>query len=225
MTRFIPLIVALAAFVVLALTGSVQAQTAESPVPDRRMVVTQDQDFTGTDLRQMFDTTFDACRSACVAEPACVAFTFNSRAGSCFPKSAVTGATPYAGARSARIEPVSAATKTLARTRAADIEFVGKGTLREALDLARDIGSIHPAGQYGVSEMQEIVRTRRAEGDTLNAMRWTGGIVAASDQPGLYHFKDLGPHLNQDAVLAAQMKEAAEAYLAELRADAVIRRP
>ena len=34
--------------------------------------------------------------------------------------------------------------------------------------------------------------------------------VAASDQPGLYHFKDLGPHLNQDAALAAQMKEAAE---------------
>ena len=34
--------------------------------------------------------------------------------------------------------------------------------------------------------------------------------VAASDQPGLYHFKDLAPHLNQDAVLAAQMKEAAE---------------
>ena len=34
--------------------------------------------------------------------------------------------------------------------------------------------------------------------------------VAASDQPALYHFRDLGPHLNQDAVLAAQMKEAAE---------------
>jgi hypothetical protein len=34
--------------------------------------------------------------------------------------------------------------------------------------------------------------------------------IAASDQPGLYHFKDLGPHLNQDAALAAQMKEAAE---------------
>ena len=34
--------------------------------------------------------------------------------------------------------------------------------------------------------------------------------VTASDQPGLYHFKDLAPHLNQDAVLAAQMKEAAE---------------
>ncbi len=33
--------------------------------------------------------------------------------------------------------------------------------------------------------------------------------VAASDQPGLYHFRDLGPHLDQDAMLAAQMKEAA----------------
>ncbi len=34
--------------------------------------------------------------------------------------------------------------------------------------------------------------------------------VAASDQPGLYHFRDLGPHLGQDVMLGAQMKEAAE---------------
>lgn len=33
--------------------------------------------------------------------------------------------------------------------------------------------------------------------------------VAASDQPGLYHFRDLGPHLNQNVVLSAQMKEVA----------------
>ena len=34
--------------------------------------------------------------------------------------------------------------------------------------------------------------------------------IAASDQPGLYHFRDLAPHLGQDAILAAHMKEAAE---------------
>ena len=34
--------------------------------------------------------------------------------------------------------------------------------------------------------------------------------VAASDQPGLYHFRDLAPHLGQDVMVGAQMKEAAE---------------
>ena len=34
--------------------------------------------------------------------------------------------------------------------------------------------------------------------------------VAASDQPALYHFKDLAPHLGQDAIVAAHMREAAE---------------
>jgi len=34
--------------------------------------------------------------------------------------------------------------------------------------------------------------------------------IAASDQPGLDHFRDLTAHLGQDAVLAVQMKEAAE---------------
>ena len=34
--------------------------------------------------------------------------------------------------------------------------------------------------------------------------------VAASDQPALYHFKDLAPHLGQDAIVAAHMREAGE---------------
>ena len=34
--------------------------------------------------------------------------------------------------------------------------------------------------------------------------------IAVSDQPGLYHFKDLGPHLGQNPILAAQMREAGE---------------
>ena len=34
--------------------------------------------------------------------------------------------------------------------------------------------------------------------------------VAASRLAGLYHFKDLGPHLGDDPILAAQMREAAE---------------
>ncbi len=34
--------------------------------------------------------------------------------------------------------------------------------------------------------------------------------IAASDQPALYHFKDLAPHLGQDAIVAAHMREAAE---------------
>ncbi len=40
--------------------------------------------------------------------------------------------------------------------------------------------------------------------------------VAASDQPGLYHFRDLRPHLNQDAVLGAQMKEGLASRLSAL---------
>ncbi len=35
--------------------------------------------------------------------------------------------------------------------------------------------------------------------------------IAASQMAALYHFKDLGPHLSADPILAAQMREAAEA--------------
>ena len=35
--------------------------------------------------------------------------------------------------------------------------------------------------------------------------------IASSQMAALYHFKDLGPHLGEDPILAAQMREAAEA--------------
>ena len=60
---------------------------AQDLIPERRFVVTQDQDLPGGDVASVFDTTIEACERACLTNPACTAFTFNTRNGSCFPKS------------------------------------------------------------------------------------------------------------------------------------------
>ncbi|EAQ01663.1 PAN domain protein [Pseudooceanicola batsensis HTCC2597] len=157
------------------------AAAQEEPLPQSRMIVTMDQDFAGTDLSQMFDTTFEACRRACEEDDACTAFTFNTRANSCFPKSAVTGTASYRGARSARLLPIGEAERAAARDRADEIGFLGSAGIASARRLAREIGWIHPAGQYGIDDMLAAVRERRADGRTADAMRWMGGAVAASD--------------------------------------------
>lgn len=66
-----------------------RAQELQPHLPQTRMVLTMNQDFVGKDLAQMFDTNFDACRRACEADKACVAFTFNSKSNACFPKSEI----------------------------------------------------------------------------------------------------------------------------------------
>ncbi|WP_375175906.1 alpha-2-macroglobulin family protein [Pseudooceanicola sp.] len=180
MTRFIA---TLAAVFALIATG-VAAQTP--PIPDKRIVVTLDQDFAGQDLAQLFDTTFEACRTACESDDACTAFTFNARSNACFPKTGVTGTSDYQGAQSARVIAVTAEAKALATTRADDLAFLGTGTLSDARDLARQIGWIHPGGQFTLQSMIDTARDRRASGNMVDAMRWTGGAVAASDASDLW---------------------------------------
>lgn len=161
-----------------------QAQTA--PIPDKRIVVTQNMDFAGTDLQQLFDTTFEACRTACESDQRCTAFTFNTRANSCFPKSGVTGMSPYEGAQSAMVIPASDKVQAIAQKRQIEIDALDAATLAAARDLARQVGWIHPGGQYTARQMTDTARQRRADGNLLDAMRWTGGAVAVADTPDLW---------------------------------------
>jgi len=156
----------LAACLALLLTATAPfAQTGDETVlPAKRMVVTMNTDLPGGDLQSLFDTTFDACRTACTALEACTAFTFNARSNACFPKATPGAAIPFEGAHSARMVATTPSQEALAQTRAGEIGFAGTGTLRQARELAQQIGWLHPSGQYDVQTMLENARRQRAEG-------------------------------------------------------------
>ena len=67
---------------------------AQDFVPQKRMVLAQDVDLPGGDIGSAFDTTLEACERACLANPSCEAFTFNTRNGSCFLKAGPGEAQP-----------------------------------------------------------------------------------------------------------------------------------
>ena len=184
MIRFIT-ILAGALAVSTGLGGSqagAQSSAQVTPLPEKRMIVTLDQDFVGTDLSQIFDTTFDACRAACEEQGQCVGFTFNKRSSSCFPKGQISGQTAYVGAQSARVLPFEASVQDLAQNRAKDIAHLGPNTIGTARNLARDIGWIHPAGQYALDDLLRTARSRVADDKPVDAMRWMGGAVSVSDK-------------------------------------------
>nr|WP_317056573.1 alpha-2-macroglobulin family protein [Roseovarius sp. W115]MDV2930196.1 alpha-2-macroglobulin family protein [Roseovarius sp. W115] len=155
--------------------------SAQSPVPEKRQVVTQDTDFFGSDLEPLFDTTVEACRNACFANQSCKAYTFNARANSCFPKSALTETQAYEGAVSAEILLTDTRVLNQAQARANDLSFLSQNDLQRARQLALDIGARHPGGQRDTPTMVQAAQDRVAQKDYLNAMRWMGAAVARSD--------------------------------------------
>ena len=69
---------------ILSLVTAAQAQ--EQLIPERWVVVSPDTDFYGADLTPMFDTSYEACINACLADAACAAFTYNNSKNACFPQ-------------------------------------------------------------------------------------------------------------------------------------------
>ncbi|HVG48850.1 MAG TPA: PAN/Apple domain-containing protein, partial [Rubellimicrobium sp.] len=128
----------LAALLLLATPGWAQEAPPDG-VPDRRVAISRDVDFYGSDLRQIFDVTLDSCQATCLADRSCVAFTYNTTAASCFPKGAVGQVTPFAGGISGRVLDTDPAILAQAPARAAQMPFLQSYDFESAESLGREI--------------------------------------------------------------------------------------
>ncbi|MEQ5869304.1 alpha-2-macroglobulin family protein [Sagittula sp. NFXS13] len=167
---------------VLTVTGAV----AQELVPDRRLVVTRDVDFAGSDLQPLFDTSLDACERSCLAQAECRAFTFNSRNNSCFPKSGVTDRTSYDGAISAQVFEASRADLDLAQRRFGDLTFLTERDVENARAEAEAMGRRHANGQWTVDALETAATEAYQAGNLRDAIHWTGGALAQSDSAALW---------------------------------------
>ncbi|SEQ17598.1 alpha-2-macroglobulin family protein [Thalassovita taeanensis] len=159
---------------------------AADEVPDKRLIVTRNVDFYGADLQALFDTTYQSCVNACLADSQCRAFTFNDRSNSCFPKREVSDRKPYDGAWSAVVVATYPGVMKTSRARAGDLSFLSADDLSRAREQADQIGRIHPAGDYSIQALLDAAQDRRKNSDWLSAMRWTGGAISHTDQSDLW---------------------------------------
>jgi len=164
----------------------VDAQTSAqmstgAPVPDRRLIVTRDVDFYGSDLQALFDTTLEACQAVCLNDARCGAFTFNTRSNACFPKSDVSDRQPYEGAISGQVALASETSLAQASARAADLRFLRRDDVAEATRQAQAIGALHAGGEWTPEALLTASRDREAERNYSSAAHWMGAAVAQSD--------------------------------------------
>ncbi|ETX27678.1 alpha-2-macroglobulin family protein [Roseivivax isoporae] len=155
-------------------------------LPERRSVVTGDVDFYGSDLQPLYDTTLEACERQCLNDASCGAFTYNTRAQACFPKTGVRDRQPFAGAVSGEIRATSPQAQAQARDRAATLEFLQPEDFEAARAEAAALGLRHRAGDWTPEALLAAAAERRQAGDLQGAIRWTGAALAQRDASALW---------------------------------------
>ena len=154
---------------------------ADDLIPDRRLVLSENTDLPGGDLTSIFDTTLEACERACLTNRACTAFTFNTRNGSCFPKSGAGGPATYQGAYSGTVIEGGAAAEALAVKRAAELTFVGSWEFPGFTAQATNLANAHVTNGYTADEHLAAAAEAESKGDPLGASRFVGAALNLTD--------------------------------------------
>jgi hypothetical protein len=166
----------------LPLIGS-PADAQQSPVPERRFVLSENVDLPGGDLASIFDTTIDACERACLTDSRCTAFTFNTRNGSCFPKADTSAAVPFAGAYSGAVAQTDPAVLAKAGLRRSELEFLTDYDIDQARLQAEGLGNQHITGSWTMEELLQSAAEAEANGDPAAASNFVGAALNITDSP------------------------------------------
>ena len=169
-----------AAIAALFLGGAGLAQ-AQDLIPERRFVVTQDQDLPGGDIASVFDTTIEACERACVTNARCTAYVYNTRNGSCFVKNGPGEGAFFAGAFSATVIEADQAVRAAAKERRGELAFLPDWDIQPAFDQAQGLGRQHTTGPWTAEEHLAAASEAEARGDWAAAAAYTGAALNLTD--------------------------------------------
>ncbi len=168
--------------VFISLIGSA---TAQDLVPEKRLVLTRNVDFYGSDLQSIFDTTLETCESACLSQGACVAFTFNTRNASCFLKAEVSDRVEYQGAFSGEVFRNPAQVIAGAEARADDLRtFLRPSDLDAATRRAERLPNDFVAGGWTAEEFGTFAIEAERDANFVQAMRYWGAATVVSGAGG-----------------------------------------
>ncbi|MBL9075667.1 alpha-2-macroglobulin family protein [Tabrizicola sp.] len=169
-----------AAIASVVLGGSGMA-LAQDLIPERRFVVTQDQDLPGGDIASIFDTTIEACERACVTNARCEAYVYNTRNGACFVKNSPGEGSYFAGAFSATVIEADKSSREAAKVRRGELAFLPDWDIQPAFDQAQGLGRQHTTGPWSAEEHLAAASEAEARGDWAAAAAYTGAALNLTD--------------------------------------------
>ena len=178
-------------FLTLAAITGLTAGLAIAPAPSnaaetRRIEITEDSDYFGFDLRTQKNLTLDQCKSTCLGDNACRAFTYNPKVKWCFLKTDFNKLNPSVGSIAGKV--VSGAAKDTAK---ADIgappaiTFFADNLVDEARRFRTSI--LAADSSEGLSTLKADAATALANSDPRTAMeKFAAAAGAAPDDSALW---------------------------------------
>ena len=107
--------------------------------PESTFLYQSDTDFSGGDLRTIYETSQVYCEKACGDEQSCKAITYNMRNGACFLKDDSYQIAPYVGAISARLISSDPAQITLGNARLQKLSYLTGNEKARAISFRADV--------------------------------------------------------------------------------------
>ncbi|MBL9051746.1 MAG: alpha-2-macroglobulin family protein [Tabrizicola sp.] len=169
------------AAVAAAFFGFAAMASAQDLIPEKRFVVTQDQDLPGGDVASVFDTTIEACERACLTNARCTAYVFNTVNGSCFVKNGPGAGEFFAGAYSAYVIEADAGLRDAAKERRAELGFLPDWDIQPAYEQALGLGRQHTTGPWTAEEHLQAAADAETAGDWAGAAAYTGAALNLTD--------------------------------------------
>ncbi len=127
----------------------------------------------------------DACKSACLADSRCLAFTYNTKARWCFLKDRYEEPRTFVGAVAGRVLEGDAA--TLADRRRAELGFLPAETLTAADALTQGIGALAAPDQLRLRELTKQARSARGQGNGERSVAlYAAAVRLAPDDSALW---------------------------------------
>ncbi|MBD9373520.1 alpha-2-macroglobulin family protein [Rhizobium sp. ARZ01] len=166
----------------LAIVASVlPAQAAETK---RSIVVTEDGDYFGFDLRTVQNVTLDQCKTNCIDDMSCRAFTYNPKVKWCFLKTDYNQLTSSPGAVAGKIaltdgEPDIGAAPSLS--------FISEGMEQEARALKSGLALLSTQEGQGAESLASLGRIEISSGRVSEALdAYKGALSLAPDDRFLW---------------------------------------
>ncbi|WP_069298721.1 alpha-2-macroglobulin family protein [Neptunicoccus sediminis] len=188
---------------------AVTAQTIDHAIPERRIELSDKTDFYGSDIGKIFDVTFKDCAAACLANPACRAFTYNQTSAACFPKSAVGERSAFDGATSAEVHEVAAEDLEFANHQAQRLGFLPDSYLTNAKMVAARNGTWYPTNGRTYDALLAESRKVASEGRLIRALELS--IAAANDKDRAESWIEAAQLANQAKPNSAKQRQLVRA--------------
>ncbi|MEA3274757.1 MAG: MG2 domain-containing protein, partial [Pseudomonadota bacterium] len=152
------------ALVLLAVTLS------DALASERQLVVIEGADYFGLDYETLEGVELAACKAACILDPRCLAFTYNTKARWCFLKSDYGDLRAFEGAISGHIAQGGIAKPDLEAVRISELGFLRRVRIDEARQLADRLARRSTAVAGGFDAIIAEAQAARRAGNPQRAV-------------------------------------------------------